>query len=118
MKKAVPINLEKHRVTSGPFGSSYTDGNNGLFFIPYCSHELKVIVSDGGGWDHVSVSLPNRCPNWEEMAFIKRLFFRDDETVIQFHPKESEYVNRCNTCLHMWKKQGQDHELPPNWMVG
>lgn len=28
-------------------------------------------ISDG--WDHVSVSLPGRCPTWEEMDAIKRL---------------------------------------------
>lgn len=40
--------------------------------------ELRIIASNGMGWDHVSVSRANRCPNWPEMEQVKRLFFRDD----------------------------------------
>lgn len=78
---------------------------------------MKVVASDGGGWDHVSVSLPNRCPNWEEMCFVKDLFWDDEETVLQFHPKKSEYVNRCATCLHLWKPHSVEIELPPKVFI-
>lgn len=103
--------------------STCMDGHNGLFWVPIAvgpneTVNLKIIISDGGGWDHVSVSLPNRCPSWEEVCFVKHLFFKPDETVIQFHPKKSEYVNCFPTCLHLWRKQGEEHELPPSWMVG
>ena len=37
---------------------------------------LRVLFSDGLGWDHVSVSLADRCPTWAEMCFIKDLFLR------------------------------------------
>ena len=37
-------------------------------------------------WEHVSVSLPDRCPTWEEMCFIKDLFWNSDECVVQYHP--------------------------------
>ena len=30
--------------------------------------EMAIIASWGGGWEHVSVSLRNRCPTWEEMC--------------------------------------------------
>ena len=118
MKDTVPANIEKLRIKEGKLGSDASFGMNGAFVIPYCSSELTVIISDGAGWDHVSVSLRNRCPNWEEMAFVKRLFFKPEETVIQYHPKESEYVNTCRTCLHLWRKQGHEYELPPRMMVG
>jgi hypothetical protein len=81
-------------------------------------HQAKIIASWGGGWDHVSVSFRNRTPTWEEMAEIKRMFFRADETVVQFHPEEDEYINQHPYCLHLWKKQGHRHELPPWWMIG
>lgn len=97
--------------------SKKEDGNNGAFIIPFRSYELFVVASDGMGWDHVSVSLKNRNPNWDEMCFIKDLFFREDETVIQFHPKRSEYVNCHPFCLHLWKKQKGEHELPKSEMV-
>jgi len=116
---------EKYRIKEGQFASSeWEDGNNGNFIIPYQSFQLTVIASDGYGWDHVSVSLRNRCPNWHEMSYIKDLFFDDEETVVQFHPKKSEYVDNHPNCLHLWKKQGMsplnnfEHELPPAILVG
>ena len=45
------------------------------------------------------------------------MFWNDDETVIQYHPKKSEYVNECETCLHLWRKCGQDFETPPKIFV-
>src|SRR5690242_16905678 len=81
--------------------------DGGLFVIPGpCGRDLRVIATNGLGWDHVSVSLPNRCPNWPEMCFIKALFWDDNEAVIQYHPPKSEYVNNHAFCLHMWKPQG------------
>lgn len=68
-------------------------------------------------WDHVSVSLKNRCPNWREMCFIKNLFFEPDELVIQFHPPEKDYINLGKTVLHMWRPWNQEIELPPIYMV-
>lgn len=96
-------------------------GLNGMFFIPSPIQKtriLRVMSSDGEGWDHVSISLSGRCPNWDEMAYIKDLFFKESETVVQYHPKKSEYVNNCGSCLHLWRDQGQEHKLPPSFMVG
>jgi hypothetical protein len=47
------------------------------------------------------------------MCAIKAIFWDDEETVIQFHPKKSEYVNTNPNCLHLWKIKGHDFELPP-----
>jgi hypothetical protein len=77
-----------------------------------------IIFSWGGGWEHVSVSFRSRIPSWEEMCEIKDLFFHKNETVLQFHPEEAEYVNEHSNCLHLWRKRGQNAELPPWWMVG
>jgi hypothetical protein len=118
MKKQIPPNIEKLRIRKGPMASDSSFGNNGAFQIPYASGMLYVIISDCAGWDHVSVSLSNRCPTWDEMHWIKNLFFNSEETVVQFHPKESQYVNRCKHCLHLWKKHGTDYELPPREMIG
>lgn len=69
------------------------------------------------GWEHVSVSLYNRLPTWDEMCLVKSLFWDEEETVIQFHPKKSQYVNQHPFCLHLWKKIGVDAELPNIAMV-
>lgn len=117
MKDQIPSNIEGLRITSGPMASDSAIGRNGLFEIPYARTRLKVMVSDQLGWDHISVSTSFRTPSWEEMCFIKNLFFKKEEAVIQFHPPESVYVNACSNCLHLWRNQRVDVELPPLSMV-
>lgn len=89
---------------------------NGAFVIP--NRGLKILISDGGGWDHVSVSCEDRCPTWEEMEWVRRKFFSDDDTVIQIHPPLNDYVNCCDNCLHMWRPHDTEIPLPPAIMVG
>ena len=113
--------LENFRITEGEYKTNSGD-NFGCFSIPYQSTELSVIATDGDGldprWEHVSVSLKNRCPNWNEMCFVKRFFWTDDERVIQIHPNKIEYINQHPNCLHLWKKYGEEIEMPPSIYVG
>ena len=81
-------------------------------------HMAAVVWSTGGGWDHVSVSWRNRCPTWEEMCEVKKLFFYPEEVCVQYHPPESEYVNYFPFCLHLWSFQEPGMPMPPAWMVG
>lgn len=76
-------------------GSDASFAMNGAFQIkaPMSGALLAVIVSDGldpvdGGWEHVSVSLKNRTPRWDEMSYVKRLCWEPHECVVQFHPPE------------------------------
>lgn len=117
MRNEPNIRIEKYRDNSlpempqSPRGASY-----GMFAVK----GMRVIssgVSEETGWEHVSVSRPDRCPSWEDMCIIKKLFWRDDETVVQFHPKETSYINNHPYCLHLWKKTGEEFELPPEICV-
>ena len=94
--------------------------DGGLAHVRFpCSKEYAFVVfSWGGGWDHVSVSFPIRCCTWEEMCYIKDVFWHEDECVVQYHPAKEDYVNRHPYCLHLWKPQGQEISKPPKWMVG
>lgn len=110
-----------YRVRTGAFGSTSAIGNNGAFFVParkLGGTPLKVIASDGAGWEHVSVSLPNRCPTWPEMSLIKALFWDPADCVVQCHPPQYEHVNNHNFCLHLWRPTAHDIPTPPAWMVG
>lgn len=111
---------EKYRFTDmrSFLGSDSSSGNNGYFSIPFESYTLMVVASDDMGWEHVSVSLKNRTPNWREMCFIKDLFWEPEDCVIQFHPPRSEYVNVHEFCLHLWRKIGSEFETPPKILVG
>lgn len=115
---------DNYRIPGGqsPFQKMYGTPNGskfGCFFIPYGSNNLLVIAApEDEQWQHVSVSLKNRCPNWAEMSYVKELFWGDDETVVQFHPKKTEYVNLAENCLHLWRNTMAAHELPPWILVG
>jgi len=102
------------RVKDGQMGTDHTYGPNGLFMVGH----LKVIASDGEGWEHVSVSTSTRCPDWEEMCMIKDLFWGENDCVIQYHPPRKNYVNCHKHCLHLWRPSKKKIPLPPMWMVG
>ena len=87
------------------------DGGNG--WVTIHGKTLFCVYSNGGGWDHVSVSLQNRCPTWDEMCVIKDIFFEKDECCVEYHPVEKHYVNLHPYCLHIWRPQNIDLPTPP-----
>ena len=115
---------EAFRVTSGKMRSDTRSGNNGRFEIP-CKIKnrirvLNIIASDGAGWEHVSVSMPDRCPTWNQMCFIKELFWDENDAVIQIHPPQSDYVNYHPYCLHLWRgfDTNEFFTMPESFLVG
>lgn len=94
------------------------DGGVGEVYFP--KWRGSVIWSFGGGWDHVSVApyKHSHTPTWDEMCRIKDIFFNENETVVQYHPAKSDYVNNMPNCLHLWRPQDQPMPVPPPIMVG
>ncbi len=95
------------------------DGTCGVFDIPSNIDRavLTIIASSGEGWEHVSVSRRNRCPNWLEMDYIKRLFFKDDEVCMQLHVAVTEHISVHPNCLHIWRPRNAEIPLPPAVLV-
>jgi hypothetical protein len=104
--------LRPYRLQHGHDGGAYEIPS------PIDGASLMVIVSWGLGWDHVSVSRTNRCPNWPEMEHVKHLFFRDTETAMQLHVPRSDHINRHPNCLHLWRPQRAEIPRPPGILVG
>ena len=102
-----PKRLERGRMVSGALGSDASYGFTGAFLVKGPRGKMLRIISNTGetadGWEHVSVSTDTRTPRWDEMCFVKNLYWDDDETVIQFHPPLADYVNFDPHCLHLWK---------------
>lgn len=94
-----------------------TGDHFGWFMIPY-NGKMFAAMADGSHdtWEHVSVS-SKKIPTWEEMCFIKSLFWENEECVVQYHPPKSCYINMATTCLHLWKYKGE-MPMPPSWMIG
>ncbi|MCK9519879.1 MAG: hypothetical protein M0R74_12780 [Dehalococcoidia bacterium] len=108
---------EKHAKLSG-YGE---DGMSGILKIKEEKGKediFRFIFSWGMGWEHLSVSLPNRIPTWYEMCRFKDIFWGEDEWCVQFHPPKSEHVNNCSTCLHLWKPKNRPLPVPPSILVG
>lgn len=109
-----------------PYYRSKTGDPYGSFLVPALKgpgrRQLNIIAADGQetGWEHVSVSLGQHSktvPTWEEMCFVKSLFWGDDECVVQFHPAKKEYVNLHEGVLHLWKFVKAEFPTPEKLLV-
>lgn len=89
----------------------------GCFEMSHAGSRLRIIATNGDGWDHVSVSRVNRCPSWEEMNWVAQKFF-GDQPAMQLHVSSSDHVNHHKYCLHWWRPHDVELPLPPAWMVG
>ena len=134
----VPNQFRLKNTKNPLYNSKDLDGNNGYFSIkkvigrpgPRDKHgklkkELKyrlflIFASDGMGWEHVSVSVINEqsaLPAWDEMCYVKDLFWDKTDTVFQYHPAEKDYVDNANV-LHLWSPTDVDIPTPPPLLVG
>lgn len=123
--------LEQFRHTKVETRMATKEGDHfGAFFVPHGKIGFVIIASDGveegpgKGWEHVSARVKgntekeNRIPTWIEMCWIKQLFWEDTETVVQYHPPRSEYVNNHGDVLHLWKWTDGEFPRPPSILVG
>jgi hypothetical protein len=117
------MTAENSRNVPAALLSDQSFGNNGFFLIRV-GPKLFVacIASDGGGWEHVSVSVREngkpRTPTWSEMCSIKNLFWDEEDCVMQLHPPRSDYVNCHPNTLHLWRPVDGEIPRPPSIMVG
>jgi hypothetical protein len=118
---------EQYRVRRGQFASNPGDPF-GMFMVAPAlrrTESIKIIATDGldqksrlERWEHVSVSLASRCPTWQEMCFVKSLFWDDEDCVMQLHPPRSQWINNHPYCLHLWRPLERAIPLPPPITVG
>ena len=117
---------EKYRIKNHPIAMLNSDesfGNRGAFEIKMnATTTAFVIASNKLNWEHVSVSIiednEKLMPTWDEMCFIKNLFWDEEDCVIQYHPPKSQYVNNDINVLHLWRPIGIEIPLPPSILVG
>jgi hypothetical protein len=85
--------------------SEDTDGWNGCFLVPVDGELYHIMIGDGMGWRHLSVTNAQKkvLPTWGAMTRLKDLFFADDSWAVQFFPAKDDYVNCHPYCLHIWE---------------
>jgi hypothetical protein len=117
--------LVARRLMSGPIVDFYGDVGDdfaGAFMVRKMSVKgpvsFRVVASVGDQWEHISVSLPNRCPTWPEMAWIADVFWPPGDCLVQYRPPADQYVNCHPYCLHWWRPIGIELPAPPADLVG
>ena len=111
--------LNKHRFqfpeVSLPKGTTEDDLDpkcNGAFVFLLGGAKIVTMATRCRGWEHVSVSLIDRCPTWNEMSVVKKIFFEDHEIVMQLHVSEENHINDHPFCLHLWKPVSKMKAIP------
>lgn len=70
-------------------------------------------------WHHVSVSLPDRLPTHDEMAYVKDQFIGQEREAYSVWAPLSRHVNDHKYCLHLWHScslsAGPKGEVLPNF---
>jgi len=122
MRSKLSDKIESGRVRNGRLGTDGSYGPYGLFQVTGpCGAKLTIIASAGDfviPWEHVSVSVKNRNPNWDEMCWVKDQFWNDGECVMQLHVPSSDHVNNHSHCLHLWRPLKGEIPRPPASAVG
>lgn len=110
--------FDKHRITTGPDSLMRNDPElapvSGAFAFRLDAEgpRFVVVASNGDGWDHISVSTEGRCPTWEEMDRIKRMFFKPDEVAMQLHVAVKDHISCHPYTLHLWRPHGTKRAIP------
>jgi hypothetical protein len=120
MRAVFERRAEDGRVLTGEYGSRPGKRYGAFRVYGPCGLKLLILADDGAltGWEHVSVSSARRAPNWQEMCFVKDLFWEKAEAVMQLHPPEADYINNHPNTLHLWKGLSAKIPLPPSSLVG
>lgn len=57
---------------------------------------------------HVSMSYPDHDPSWQEIKWVRELFYNTETDVMMVLPREELYVNFHQHCFHLW-------QTPSDW---
>lgn len=115
MSLRTPREMEIYRREARHAGGWLGDYGNGFFIIP--ARGLRILISNGEGWEHVSVSRADRCPTWDEMEWVKRTWWHPTDCVMQLHVPVADHKNCHPYCLHLWRPTGVEIPRPPSIMV-
>ncbi len=105
---------ERYRLDIPEYGPG--DEQNGIFRIPEMG--LRIICSSGLGWEHVSVSKKTMVPRYEELTYVKDLFWGPEDCAMQLFVPEAEHINCHPNCLHLWRPVDGEIPRPPGLLVG
>ena len=97
---------------------------DGYFFIPPVNSKGAAFEKGGkylckatlvDGWRVVAVNVPaeGRSPTWEELHWVKKFFFDEDDVTVLFQPGKSTYVGDATYWIHFFFPENADVSHPP-----
>ena len=100
-----PIEEILKRMSGAKMYYSETQTYNDMINLPDSGLCTCVFGLNEYGYEHVSMSpcKKNKIPSWEDMTYLKNIFWMDEEECYQIMPRKSEYVNIKGNCLHLWR---------------
>lgn len=72
----------------------------------------SIVIREGLGWYHVSLSRRDRLPAYREMSLVKKHWIGDNRWAIHVFPEAHNHVNIHETCLHLWHCLEPGFKLP------
>jgi len=123
--------LDSFRVTTGEGATNSSDGCKGNFKFKLNDAIVQVSFDDEaiGGWEHavaVAFDKPQssiisrltakdpvpRTPTNEEIMYVKRLFWEDEESVCEIIPAKGNETPWHHIARHLWKRTYSDFPMP------
>lgn len=68
-------------------------------------------TSDNQYWIHVSLSRPDRMPEYIDMVKVKEHFLGPMVEAYQVFPSKVDHINVHNYCLHLWAPVDQERRI-------
>ena len=99
------VRANRWRVRTGKLASDDSYGFNGCFLVPLEGELWHVILGDGMGFRHLSVTNAQKkiLPSWTVLTRLRDAFFDDSSWVVQYLPPKDQYVDDHPFCLHLWE---------------
>ena len=102
--------VEHARRVHPDHGGSPAGANYGWFVF---ANGLRVMLTTALGWEHVSVSRSIAPPSWDDMLWVRRLFWRPEEWVMQLYPPDGQYIGLAANAVHLWRPTMLAIPTPP-----
>jgi len=72
---------------------------------------IRVLISREYGFWHLSISRPDRYPNWNEIRDTRYELLPDNCTMAMMLPPKEEYVNLHKNCFHLHEVNLQTNSI-------
>lgn len=120
-----PSEFNHLRIREGEMATEDSAGCNGAFVIGHKldkSFSLIVTISQRYGWEHVCVTKQVRSrligtpkqvePNTADMQTAKSVFFKPEETCVEFFPHGPSSLHPAPNFRHLWRHSTRDFPMP------